>query len=463
MIGGILNMIKISKKAIGIAMISMMTITTLSTVLGTDSVSIVYAAESKELRNAKAKISHLTSSLKTNYLGLKNQGMWQIYIKQSRDLIKKIPNSEKVQKNNLTLEVNKDESLVNALGRVNQVEKSITPKDKGGYGNSLTIKNAETWNEYLRLAKTDLEKVDKNIFKKQYDELIARLNNVSLIVKGIEDKFQVEYEKIVKLYEEAKKSGNLDKLKEVLKEAEKLGTCDRSNKLENDIKTIINNKLKKPDLVKFQIEDWSSHIVVNKTLNSTFSDDTLTQDDYLYLNYSFLNDSNIPIEKTIYSQIYIDNKEFKLEAFPNGLESQYYIEYKNIYIGNLSPGTHNIKVVLDSKNIVDEINEDNNVMETTVYIRSSNMDIPSINPPITNPSTDNTLIELTRQNYLKELENLKIKIENVKSEKNIQVLKKQEDGSYKFEWVADQEAIDRAQSEYDRKYAQYIAWENSIK
>ncbi len=237
------------KKIICTCMTTTLILAAIAPVLS-DNVSIVYAAESKALRDAKAKISHLTNSLKTNYLGIKNQATWELYIKQARELIKKIPNSEKSQRNALTVEVNKDEALVNALSRINQVEKSITPKSEGGYGNYLGIKNAETWREYLRLAESDLEKVDKTIFQKQYDELIGRKNKVSEIVKKIEDEFQVEYDRVVKLYEEAKSNNDISKAKKALIEAEKLGTCDRSDALEKEIK-------------KFISEDNSSNVIKN--------------------------------------------------------------------------------------------------------------------------------------------------------------------------------------------------------
>ncbi|KMT22893.1 S8 family serine peptidase [Clostridium cylindrosporum] len=203
--------------------------------------SLVHAAESDALKNAKAKVSHLTKSLKTNYLGIKNQAAWQSYIAQARELIKKIPSYERAQKEALTIEVDKDEALVNGLARINHVEKSIQPKSEGGYGNYLGIKNAEAWNEYLRLAKIDLDKVDKSIFKKQYDELIARMNKVALVVTDIEDKFKVEYDRVVNLYNEAKATRDLNKALDALKAAEELGTCDRSDQLEIDIKKLIND------------------------------------------------------------------------------------------------------------------------------------------------------------------------------------------------------------------------------
>ncbi len=224
--------------AIGSLSIAMITGTIMT--LGINNVhATTYPAESKALGDAKAKISHLTKSLKTNYLGIKNQATWELYIKEARGLIEKIPNYEKYQKDALTVEVDKDEALVKGLARINHVEKSIAPKSEGGYGNHLGIKNAETWREYLRLAKIDLEKVDKSIFKKQYDELISRMNNVDKVVQKIEDDFQVEYDKVVKLYEEAKALDDLDKANEALENSKKLGSCNRTNELEKNIEKLI--------------------------------------------------------------------------------------------------------------------------------------------------------------------------------------------------------------------------------
>lgn len=238
-------MIKLKNKFIGTALVGIMSIASISGVVSmTQNVNVVYAAESKALQNAKAKISHLTTSLKTNYLGIKNQGTWQLYIGQARNLISKIPNSETAQRNSLSLEVDKDESLVNALSRINQVEKSIQPKSEGGYGNYLGIKNADTWEIYLELARIDLDSVDTSTFKKQYNELISRMNKVSTVVKDIQNKFDNEYNNVIKLFEEAKASKNIEKAKSALIEAEKLGTCTRSDNLENSIKNFINGDSK---------------------------------------------------------------------------------------------------------------------------------------------------------------------------------------------------------------------------
>ena len=188
---------------------------------------------SKALKDAKAKIDHLTTSLKNNYLGIKNQATWEIYIKDGRVLISKIPSSEKEQADILTVQLDKCESLVKAVARINHVEKSMQDNYHG-------IKNAQDWRNYLNNAKIDLEKVDKSVFLDEYNELVERMNKAEAIVKAIEDEFQVEYDSVVVLYQKAKAERNLELAKEALIKAEALGTCDKSNKLEEDIKKLIN-------------------------------------------------------------------------------------------------------------------------------------------------------------------------------------------------------------------------------
>lgn len=78
---------------------------------------------------------------------------------------------------------------------------------------------------------------------------------------------------------------------------------------------------------------------------------------------------------------------------------------------------------------------------------------------ITTPSSTNTVVDTYKEQlkakYLKELEELKIKLDNTLKEKNNRVLTKQEDGSWEFEWCVDQSAVNKAQKAYDNKYEQY--------
>lgn len=225
-------MAKTNKKAVGIALAGVMSIASVSGVVNSMNTVVVNAAESKALKDAKAKISHLTYSLKNNYLGIKNQGQWEIYVKEARVLIAKIPKAEAAIAKELTEEVDRDASMIQGLARINKVEKSMETNFHG-------IKNAKQWNEYLTLAVTDLSKVDQKVFEKQYEELVQRLDVCAKEVATIEEQFNIEYKFALSLYEEAVSKNDLAKAQAALVAAEKLGTCDESDKLEENCKKLI--------------------------------------------------------------------------------------------------------------------------------------------------------------------------------------------------------------------------------
>lgn len=87
-------MLKGFKKVIGVLLIGIISLIPIGGVSLQNS-KMIYAAESKALQNAKAKINHLTNSLKTNYLGLKNQATGEKYIKEAKNLINKVPSNER--------------------------------------------------------------------------------------------------------------------------------------------------------------------------------------------------------------------------------------------------------------------------------------------------------------------------------------------------------------------------------
>lgn len=223
-------------------------------------------AASNELKNTQNKVDHLVWSIKNNYLGLKNQAQWEEYVKEFRTLIKSIPNNENLEKIELSAKVDKIESLVKAIARINHVEKSIETNYHG-------IKNAKQWNEYITLAEEDLEKIDKKVFLEEYDALIERKNVCKTIIEEIEKEFYKEYTPALEKYIYARENMLLKEAREALELALPLGSCDESDLLKEKAQRLIN-----------EIE------TVNITINSvdvkegTFDDDTKAQELKLIVN-----------------------------------------------------------------------------------------------------------------------------------------------------------------------------------
>lgn len=172
--------------------------------------------------------------------------MW----KRQRVLISRIPKSEANEAKELEQILGDCKSLIYVLASINQVEKSIAPVDKGGYGNFLGIKNAEMWQKYLHTASVFFGNADydlnnpptEGLFVNQFKELANRYYEVKVIVDKIESDFEKEYEFLCDLFEEAKLSNDKRKAEEILSEAEQLGTCLRSDNLEFNIKRYIKGK-----------------------------------------------------------------------------------------------------------------------------------------------------------------------------------------------------------------------------
>ena len=100
----------------------------------------------------------------------------------------------------------------------------------------------------------------------------------------------------------------------------------------------------------------------------------------------------------------------------------------------------------------------NNTTNTTINTNSTTITTPSTTNTDTTTTTKTKVDarkEELKAKYLKDLEELKTKLDNTLKEKNKKVLTKQENGSWKFEWCVDQEAVDKAQKAYDKKLEQY--------
>lgn len=236
-----------SKKALGLGLAGIVGVS--GVVAAAQSIKVANAEISKAQQDAKAKISHTIYSINKNYAGIKNQAQWEIYIKEARALIAKIPIAEKDDAEMLTQQVNGLADTVLAIARINQVEKSMAPKEEGGFGNYLGIKNAAQWREYLRLAKEDMKSIDLTVFQAKYDELAQRYNDVDKRVTKIEEDHNKELEAVEKLYEAALKSLKVDDAETALEAAKKLGTHETSKQAVEKIENLL-NKLKENTVVK---------------------------------------------------------------------------------------------------------------------------------------------------------------------------------------------------------------------
>ncbi|MEG0372194.1 MAG: hypothetical protein RR645_07865, partial [Clostridium sp.] len=227
-------MSKLHKGFLSGALVCFMTLTTFTGLNSLNNVSTVFAKsdESKELQLVKKKIEHLTYSLKNNYLGIKNQGQWERYITDTRKVIDTMPRKEGIKAREFSIELDRAQELVNAVARINQVEKSMETNFHG-------VKNANRWGEYLDLARKSLIMVDQKIYMGPHDSLQMRKETCQRVVDSVIESFNKDYKEAEKKYDNANFTMNIDDAIKALKAAEALGTCEKSDSLEDRCKNLI--------------------------------------------------------------------------------------------------------------------------------------------------------------------------------------------------------------------------------
>ncbi|MEG2892679.1 MAG: PEGA domain-containing protein [Clostridium sp.] len=218
-----------NKKLIGASLAGVMAISTVSaTVEAVEDVKVAEASVNKLVNDVHAKIEHITYSLKKNYLGLKNVGQWQSYIKEAKELNAKLPKGSSRDK--YAARIDRADALINAAARVNKVEQSMEV-------NANVIKNVPQWHKYIELAKEDLTKVDLGVFKSQYNELLERVADRSEAMEVIKTEYTNSYKKVDTLVQEAKKLLGTDKeaAKKKLEEAKKLAEKLQSHSSKDEL------------------------------------------------------------------------------------------------------------------------------------------------------------------------------------------------------------------------------------
>ncbi|MEG0371656.1 MAG: hypothetical protein RR645_05105, partial [Clostridium sp.] len=223
---------KKSKKLVSTSLTGVMVLTGIVSAVSVSQVKVVQAA-SGNMQALNTKVEKITSSIKKNYLGLKNVGQWQQYIKEAKQLLAKIPNG--ATKTKYADSINRAEALINAAARVNQVEKSMT-------ANTHVINNVEQWDKYITLAKTDLKKVDLKEFKNQYNELIERTAKKSAEINTVKVKYQESYKRVEVILNQAKELVKTDKVKALdkFREARSAESKLQAHSLKNTILQSIN-------------------------------------------------------------------------------------------------------------------------------------------------------------------------------------------------------------------------------
>ena len=123
-----------------------------------------------------------------------------------------------------------------------------------------------------------------------------------------------------------------------------------------------------PNLTHHIPSGWSDKIVLSTTTGITTNSSTLYETDTLYVNWAIINNGTSSISTIFYTTLYVDNVEIA-SWYADSLLSNHYINLNEDYsIGELSTGTHTIKIVADTTDAISESNEYDNEYTKTITI-----------------------------------------------------------------------------------------------
>lgn len=122
------------------------------------------------------------------------------------------------------------------------------------------------------------------------------------------------------------------------------------------------------NLTPYKPSTWSDKIVVSKTMGTNTDSAPLYASDSLYVDWAVVNNGNALIPTAFYTRLYIDGV-LKNTWVTSSLLSNYYTYVTDFSIGNLSAGTHTIKIQTDATGVIGESNESDNEYTRTITVQ----------------------------------------------------------------------------------------------
>jgi RHS repeat-associated protein len=141
-----------------------------------------------------------------------------------------------------------------------------------------------------------------------------------------------------------------------------------------------------PNITPFEPSGWDDKIVVSKVTGTHDDDTPLYPTDTLYVDWSIVNNGEVPTAVRFYTQMFIDDVFFTawFTDPPMGVGGANAHEISDINIGSLSIGNHTIKIKTDSADAISEASENDNEFSRTFSV-SAPLSISVATPNSGNP------------------------------------------------------------------------------
>ena len=132
----------------------------------------------------------------------------------------------------------------------------------------------------------------------------------------------------------------------------------------------------KPNLILYQDTGWGSKIIISDKTGTNINSTSIYDNENVYVDFIVTNFSQVSISKTFSTIIYLDGSQ-KLKMVRHGLDKMTGEAKLDFYLGKLSSGSHTVKIVLDSSNDIDEVNESDNTYSKSFVILSNTPSLPT--------------------------------------------------------------------------------------
>jgi len=124
-----------------------------------------------------------------------------------------------------------------------------------------------------------------------------------------------------------------------------------------------------PNLIAYDPKEWDDAIVISNKIE-THTDDTIVEDQSSYIDFAFVNLTQLDIEETFSITMNINGEDLK-NWTKKGLAKMTYFPIEDIKVNFNDEGTYTIKFILDIENVVQESNENDNAYSKKLTVISS--------------------------------------------------------------------------------------------
>lgn len=127
----------------------------------------------------------------------------------------------------------------------------------------------------------------------------------------------------------------------------------------------------RPNITFYKPTGWADKVVLSKTPGTNTNDTGFTDKDQFYLDFAPVNSGTAETGGGWTDTIYLDGVVRASRVRSGSLAKNTYITREDVDLGPITPGTHVVKVVLDSGNDVVESNGGDNSFEKTFTVTAA--------------------------------------------------------------------------------------------